>query len=264
MTGWTTGLYNNNGIQLHYLRTGNDKPPVVLLHGLMTNGACWTPIARRLEKDYDVIMPDARGHGHSSAPESGYHYNDLAADVIGLMDALKLPSFALIGHSMGGMTAAVIASSHPERVRRLVLADPPFLPPERQREVYESDVTAQHRQVLSRPREELIAAMRARPRPRSLETIELLTKARFQTSLFAFEVLKPPNPDYMELIRLTEVPTMLVTGDEDAIVSPKMAAELALLNDRLEFVQIEQAGHGLPYDQPESFSAIVQTFISKT
>lgn len=60
MAGWTTGTCEANGIDVHYLRPGGDKPPIVLLHGLMTKGACSTPLALLLEEEYDVIMPDAR------------------------------------------------------------------------------------------------------------------------------------------------------------------------------------------------------------
>ncbi|HEY5236055.1 MAG TPA: alpha/beta hydrolase, partial [Rhabdochlamydiaceae bacterium] len=134
MADWTTGTCEANGIDVRYLRTGGDKPPVVLLHGLMTNGACWTPLARALEKDYDVLMPDARGHGKSSAPAHGYSYHDHANDVIGLIEVLALEAPVLLGHSMGGMTAAVVASRIPKRLQGLVLADPTFLTPERQRE----------------------------------------------------------------------------------------------------------------------------------
>jgi predicted alpha/beta-fold hydrolase len=81
---WIRGVCEANGISIHYLRTGGAKPPVVLLHGLMGNGACWTPLARALEGEFDVVMPDARGHGGSSAPHHGYRYDDLASDVAGL------------------------------------------------------------------------------------------------------------------------------------------------------------------------------------
>ena len=110
MTSWTTGICEANGINIHYMRTGGYKPPLVLLHGLTGSGACWTPLARTLESDYDVIMPDARGHGKSSAPLHGYLYRDHASDVIGLIEALELAAPVLLGHSMGGMTAAVVAS----------------------------------------------------------------------------------------------------------------------------------------------------------
>ncbi len=261
MTGWTTGICKANGINVHYIRTGGDKPPVVLLHGLMASGACWTPLARALEKDYDVIMPDARGHGNSGAPNYGYCYDNLAADVISLIDALGLANPAVLGHSMGGMTAAVVASQNPKRLRGLILADPTFLTPQRQREVHESDVADQHRRILNRPIQDFVAEMRVRHRRRSREVIELFTQARFQTSIHAFGVLTPPNPDYMQLINTLDVPSLLIFGDVGSVVSPEMASELAGRNQRLEVIQIKEAGHGIPYDQPERFSAVVQTFL---
>jgi len=100
MTGWNMAVCKTNGINIHYTRTGGDKPTLVLLHGLTANGACWTGVARVLEKDYDVIMPDARGHGKSSVPDHGYSYEDHANDVIGLINSLRLPSPILLGHSI--------------------------------------------------------------------------------------------------------------------------------------------------------------------
>jgi len=72
MTTWVREVCETNGITIHYLRTGRAKPSVVMLHGLTGNGACWTPVTRALEGEFDVVMPDARGHGGSSAPERGY------------------------------------------------------------------------------------------------------------------------------------------------------------------------------------------------
>jgi N-formylmaleamate deformylase len=105
MMSWVSGFHETNGINLHYLRTGEGKPPLVLLYGLLENGACWAPLARSLENEYDVLMPDARGHGDSSTPLHGYRYEDHAADIIGLIRGLGLSAPVLLGHSMGGMTA---------------------------------------------------------------------------------------------------------------------------------------------------------------
>jgi N-formylmaleamate deformylase len=146
--GWATEICEANGISMHYLRTGSDKPSVVLLHGLMMNGECWVPLARTLEEDYDVVMPDARGHGNSSAPDQGYSYDNLATDVLSLIKTLRLANPVLLGHSMGGMTAAVAANRNPKHLRGLILADPTFLTPQRQQEVYESNIAAQHRRIL--------------------------------------------------------------------------------------------------------------------
>ncbi|WP_246779671.1 alpha/beta fold hydrolase [Rhizobium sp. BK313] len=98
----TSGRCQANGIDIHFLRTGGDKPPLVALHGLIGSGACLSPVARTLKGDFDVILPDARGHGQSSGPVSGYSYPELAADVIGLIEKLALDQPILLGHSMGG------------------------------------------------------------------------------------------------------------------------------------------------------------------
>jgi pimeloyl-ACP methyl ester carboxylesterase len=218
-------------------------------------------LAREIEEDYDVIMPDARGHGNSTAPDHGYCYDNLATDVLSLIEALRLGDPVLIGHSMGGMTAAVVAHRNPKRLRGIVLADPTFLTRRRQIEVYESDIVAQHQRVLERSREDFLAEIRARHIHRSSELVELFVQARFQTSIHAFEVLTPQNPDYMQLINTIDIPILPVIGGVSGVVSSEVAAELARLNQRLEIVQIAEAGHAIPFDQPERFSSVVKAFL---
>lgn len=263
MSNWRSDSCETNGITLHYTRTGGGKPPVVLLHGLVANGACWTAVARELENEYDLVMPDARGHGKSSVPDHGYRYVDHAQDVVGLIEALDLSSPILIGHSMGGMVAAVVASRHPKLLRGLVLADPTFLGPQVQREVRDSDVAEQHRRYATMSWDELIAEARTRHPRRSSETIELLARARLQTSLAAFDVLTPPSPDFRQVMREMEVPSLLVIGGPAGVVSQTVATELQSLNSRLQAAQIPAAGHGLPYDRPERFADLVKAFLAQ-
>lgn len=250
-------LFHSNGITIHYRRTGGNKPPVVLLHGLMTSGACWSSLAHSLKSDYDVIMPDARGHGKSSSPAHSYRYEHLAADIIGLIDSLALHAPVIIGHSMGGMTAALAAS----RCSKLILVDPTFLTPELQQEVFQSDIKEQHRQILEGTKEEYLAKRQNGHRPKEL--IERLAEARFQTSIHAFEILTPPNPDYKLVIQALKVPTLLVIGGPGGVISPLMANELAELNHWLEVVQIPDAGHAIPFDQPDAFADTIKKFLQK-
>ena len=254
-----------NGIRIHYLRTAGEtgaaaRPPVVLLHGLLGSGATWLPVARALAGEHDVIMPDARGHGGSSTPPHGYRYDDLADDVSALVRSLALQGPVLVGHSMGGMTAAVVASRRTPPLRGLVLVDPTFLSPERQREVHASDVAEQHRRLLALPRSHVLADLRARHPHRSAELVELLADARLGTRLEPFAVLAPPNPDYRELVRAIDVPTLLVLGDSP-VVSLEAAAELRTLNPRVQVAQIERAGHGIPFDQPGRLAELVLAFL---
>jgi pimeloyl-ACP methyl ester carboxylesterase len=260
MTGWNIAVCETNGINIHYTRTGGGKPILVLLHGLTANGACWTGLAHLLEKEYDIIMPDARGHGESSVPDYGYRYEDHANDIIGLINSLQLPLPVLLGHSMGGMTAALLASRSPKLLRGLILADPTFLRTKVQREIRDSDVSDQHRRILGKSLEELVADLQTRHPNRSSDTIELIARARLQTSMAAFDVLTPPNPDYKQLVSAIDVPSLLVFGDK-GVVSSVVSEEIQRLNPRFQVDQIPEAGHGLHYDQPERFAAVVGSFI---
>lgn len=259
---WRSGTCHANGIDIHYRRTDANKPPLVALHGLIGSGACLLALAHRLEKDFDVILPDARGHGGSSAPASGYLYADLAGDALGLIDRLALPAPVLVGHSMGGMAAAVAASTPGSKLAALVLIDPTFISPAWQQEVHESDIAAEHRQLLLSTRDELIAAARLRSPNRSAELIGHLVDARLRTSPSAFEVLTPPNPDWHELIRAISVPTLLLIGDR-GVVSPETARELQSLNPLLRYELIANAGHGLPYDEPARCGGAILAFMEE-
>ncbi|MCA1982207.1 alpha/beta fold hydrolase [Nocardioides nematodiphilus] len=257
---WPASDLHVNGVTISYLRSGGDKPSAVLLHGLMGSGAGWAPVARLLEAELDVILPDARGHGRSDAPEGGYCYEDLAADVAGLVQELGLDRPVLVGHSMGGMTAALAATRIGDLLRGLVLVDPTFLSPARQREVYESDVAEQHRHALSRGRSVLLEDALARHTRRPREIVELQVDARLSTSPAALDILRPPNPPYPQLVGAIAVPTLLVIGDTP-VVSLETATQLCELNPRLQVTQVDDAGHGLPFDQPERLAASVLAFV---
>ena len=260
MTSWMSGVCRANVIGIHYLRTGGSKTPLVLLHGLTGSGACWAPLARSLESEYDVVMPDARGHGSSSTPLHGYRYEDHASDVIELIRGLGLSAPILLGHSMGGMTAAVVASRAAKMIRGIILVDPTFLSPQRQREVYDSDVAEQHRRLLGQDKRDVLAQLQLRHPRRSFEMIEHIAGARLRTRMSAFEVLTPPNPEYHQLVGTIDVPIQLILGDA-GVVSLETARELQSVSSHVRIELIQDAGHGIQYDQPERFEAVVRSFL---
>jgi pimeloyl-ACP methyl ester carboxylesterase len=227
----------------------------------MGSGACWTPLARALESEFDVVMLDARGHGDSSAPHHGYRYDDHANDVVGVIHDLGLARPVLLGHSMGGMTAAVVASRYAGILRGVILVDPTFLDLARQREVRDSDVAEQHRRALALQKHELIARAQGRNPRRSLEIIELQAEARLKTRMAAFDVLTPPSPDYRDAVSAIDVPSLLVIGENSPVVTLGTANELRNLNPRVRIERINDAGHGLPFEQPDRLAEVVESFL---
>ncbi len=119
---WKSGFAGaEDGARLHYTRTGGQKPALLLLHGVQANGLTWLRTAKALEANYDVVMPDFRGHGESARiPAEGISAELLVSDTTGLIRALELDRPFVVGHSMGADIAGRLAAAHPMRVVALV------------------------------------------------------------------------------------------------------------------------------------------------
>ena len=115
-----------NGVRLHYA-IGGKGSAVVLLHGYAQTGHMWRPIMPLLAKDHTVIVPDLRGAGGSSKPDSGYDKKNLAADIRALLASLGIGKAAIVGHDIGLMVAYAYAAQYPQATERVVLMDA-FLP----------------------------------------------------------------------------------------------------------------------------------------
>ncbi len=109
-------------LRVHYLEQGRGEP-LILLHDWPQTSAAWRRVAPLLANSYSLIAPDMRGMGATTRTLDGYSREQLAQDVLLLMDALRLPGATLIGHGWGGMIATKIALDHPDKVHRLVLLD---------------------------------------------------------------------------------------------------------------------------------------------
>lgn len=103
-------------------RDAGSGAPIVILHGLFGSGRNWQTVAERLRSHYRVITVDLRNHGDSPHADA-MSYAGMAADVLAMLDSLRLTTCTLLGHSMGGKVAMTMALTAPERVERLVAVD---------------------------------------------------------------------------------------------------------------------------------------------
>jgi len=113
-----------NGTTLH-VRVGGKGPAVLLLHGYGETGDMWAPLAAALMRDHRVIVPDLRGMGLSAVASAGYDKKNQAADMVALLDALKVDRADVVAHDIGNMVAYALTVQNQKRVTKLVLIDAP-------------------------------------------------------------------------------------------------------------------------------------------
>jgi N-formylmaleamate deformylase len=272
MPDWFSGDVVANGIKIHYYRTGGDKPVVVLSHGATDNGLCWTRLTRALETDYDVIMPDARGHGLSDAPASGYTSVEHAADLAGLIQALGLDRPAVGGHSMGAATTLQLVASRPDIARCAILEDPPiWVGDARPQRPGTGDPRAEmRRQVTTAHTAGPQAAMalgRAAFPLWAEDEFGVWAEAKQQVSLdFLDRPGGVPGQDWQQLLPRVTCPTLLITSDPErgGIVTPEAAEAARQLLPGLQVARLTGAGHNIRREQFEAFVTAVQTFLAQT
>jgi pimeloyl-ACP methyl ester carboxylesterase len=263
---------------MHYTRTGGDKPPLVLSHGITDDGLCWTPITQALEADYDVLMVDARGHGRSEVPQGGVGPLDQAADLVGVITALGVHKPILLGHSMGAVTTLVVAGLYPQVPRAILLEDPPdWWMPKKQAELQEAGLQetghfAQIKQWLadlkSKPREQIIAEQRAAAPVWSEAELQPWADAKLRFDLRVLSIFGP-NPaadvDWPQLLPRITCPVLLITADPalGSVVTPTSAQALQTLVPQVQIVHIPGAGHNIRREQLDRYLVAVRAFLQQ-
>jgi len=270
---WSNNDIIVDGVKIHYTRTGNgSKPAVVLLHGFSDNGLCWLPVAYDLEAEYDVILPDARGHGLSARVQTGENV-DLVADTAGLIRALGLSQPVLGGHSMGANTSAQVGARFSGLVRALVLEDPPWREPEPPK-APESEKEGQPRpnpmdwilRLEKQSIKELIAGCR-KDNP-SWQEAELRpwaeSKKQFDYN-FLQRLAGNPFMNWQKDFQAIRCPTLLITANpaKGSIVPPKTAQMVHSMNNQIKVVRIPHAGHNIRRENYPQYIKAVRAFLKE-
>ena len=259
---WTAGRAKVPGGHIAFHRTGGSGPTLVLSHGLTDNGLCWERFATAMAPDFDLIMLDARGHGDSSPMPIGEGH-DPATDIEAAIDQLGLIAPIVMGHSVGARATASYANTHPGRVAKVILEDPPFLP-------LAQPQAAEKRQIRFREQVEKFAAMSdAEITAFGKVSSPLWHEDEFPAWTQAKRQVDPvAMPDYripwQETIDQITAPTLLVHGDAalGSLVTAEIAAEAVRLNPRITAVMIPRAGHNTRRDNFPDFLTAVRRFLA--
>ncbi|HEC03634.1 MAG TPA: alpha/beta hydrolase [Phycisphaerales bacterium] len=264
--GWTDGYVMANGIRIHYWRTGGDKPVLVMAHGSSDDGLCWTNLAKELVADYDIILPDARGHGLSDPPKKSDTADAQAEDLAGLIRALKLDKPIMMGHSMGSSSVAWFAAMYPDIPGAVILEDPRLIP--RPPGGSRSSAAAQEKrraQILARNNmtyEELVAqCLKNSPQWGRSECEYWAPSKRRHHPDTAF-VSRSGRPPMSELFAKITAPTLILKADAQGD-ERKKNEEVARLLKNGKIVHVEGARHNVRRDQKARLLKALKAFLAE-
>jgi len=250
-------------IELPYVEQGDATGvPVVMLHGVTDSWRSFEHVLPHLPDDIRAIAVTQRGHADAPQPDSGYLIEDLAGDVIDLLDELGIDRAVLVGHSMGSWVTQRVAIDHPERVLGVVLAgsfsgrpgDGPGM------QELADEMASVRDPVTDKIARDFQESTVASPLPPGQmdkfvsESMKVPARVWNQTFMGFLEV------DHVEGLAQLAAPALLIWGEQDAFI-PRAVQDVLLgtLPDaRLEVY--EGVGHAVHWERPERFARDVAAF----
>lgn len=269
MSNWKSGFVSPRGFRQYYTRTGGAHPALVLAHGFSDDGLCWSSLAGALEADWDVVMVDARGHGRSELPEDGSETGPIAQadDLAAAISALGLEKPCVVGHSMGAITALVLAARYPALPRAVALEDPPTwwnapLSTLAFDESWKANVRAWLTGTKTAPRDQVLARVRAESPNWPEVDLEPWAESKVRFNLAFLDRPRPVDIDWSATLAQIRAPILLITSDpaKGGIVGPDDVERLRRLVPHLVVTRIPDAGHSIHRDQSAAFLAAITHF----
>jgi N-formylmaleamate deformylase len=271
MAEYKQGDVTIDRIKIHYYRSGERKPPFILLHGVSDSGLCWTRVADALAEKYDIILVDAQGHGLSDRTGKDFSYDTHTKQLAGLIEALKLKKPLVMGHSMGAGTAVDLAAEYPTLPKAVILEDPPWsaVAPHPRNPDEAGKMQQEFRTMFAdlkkrRLQDIIMESHKMDPSWTEAERLPWATaKKQFDINIFD-NVVVNPNP-FEEIVVKIQCPTLLVTA-EKGVVSKETAEKIAAIwksRSPYRWARIEGAGHNIRREQYAAFMQAVEGFLEE-
>lgn len=243
--------------------------PLVILHGLYGNHGNWSTHARHLAAHYAVYGFDARNHGQSPHADS-MRLEEMAADVAETMDSLGIPTAHVLGHSMGGKTAMLLALREPERVRSLIVVD---IAPV----AYEKGVDPVLKALLSLDPAQLTSRTQAdaqlaeRITSKEVRDFLLSNLQRSPEGHFHWRINLPVIRDYFDEVtgwpeqaKPYEGPALFIRGETSDYVLPEYYAAMRRQFPNGTLKTVANAGHWVHSEKPEALQRLVENFLAES
>jgi pimeloyl-ACP methyl ester carboxylesterase len=258
---------NRSGVNSYY-ETYGQGVPLVFLHSFSANGYIWYFQTFTFARTNQCVVIDERGHGRSDKPQHGYAIKEMAADVIAVLDELKLNRAILVGNSIGGMIVMQLNLDYPERVvGNVIVSSGTNLGagmPAEAKAAFQHNPEAAFGALM----EGAIAAKTKRERPEILELMkaQFAVEGNFPRYVFSAASADPGGVFNWNITsRLKEIrkPTIVFAGEED---QGTPVAVNKLLADNIPIAQlrvVKEVGHFYQLEKPAEFNQELRQFINR-
>lgn len=241
-------------------------PPVVLLHPFPVHHEFWLPIAETLRSKYRLVMPDLRGHGESGVGDGPAAMEKHAADLRAVMDDADVGRAPIIGVSVGGYLLFEFWRKYRGRVAALGLCNTKA--PSDNAEARAGRLQAAN-DVMERGTEPFFESMIQKvlgrstreSRPDLVDGTMRMMKTMSPEDVAQVQRGMADRPDSVETLKTINVPTLLITGDEDPMTGTNEAELMHRHITGSQMRVITKAGHYSPWEQPEQFGRIARQFL---
>lgn len=234
---------------------------IVLLHGFCGSSAYFEQVIPLLSGSYRVIAPDLRGHGASDAPLGAYSIDQMANDVLALLNALEISEVYLLGHSLGGYITLSFAQRYASRLKGFGLIHSTGYPDsEEAREKRLQSVSTIQNDGITAFVDALVPGLFAPgAAPQLLERAKEIGYKTAPQGAAGAALAMRERPDRRDVISASALPVLLVAGAEDGLVP----AERTFTSDKANVTKatISGAGHMSMYEAPERLSEIIREFV---
>jgi 3-oxoadipate enol-lactonase/4-carboxymuconolactone decarboxylase len=252
-----------NQLRLFYRLEGNRGLPVLVLsHSIGTDHAMWEPQLQDLLSHFQVLRYDTRGHGASEAPPGEYSVEQLGRDVLGLVEALKLPKFAFCGLSLGGAVGQWLAIHAPEKLTGLILAN--TSPRVGTSELWKNRINAVQQggmaAIVDTAIQRFFSPESLAPSSAYVESIRSVLLGTDVTGYMGCcAALR--DFDFKDKLPQIGIPTLVIVGDRD--VSTPWTGNGEILAERIPRARVTRlaAAHLSNLEAPKSFTAALFEFL---
>ncbi len=256
---------------LHTMIEGaDDTTALVLMHFLGGSGREWDEVVEQLDGAYKTVRIDLPGFG-GSAGIPGYSIEEMADAVAATIEAAGLQRYVLVGHSMSGTVAMVLArraqDAADERLAGLVLVAPSPPGPEPMEESKRSMMVGllgeRHDDDRARARS-YITKNELRDIPPDVEERASREVLRMNRTAWVAWVTKGSKEDWTQYIGMLDVPALVIAGEKDLSLGPKQQAELTLTHLRRgDLIMVKNCSHLVPMEQPDAMTALLRGFMQR-